>query len=260
MNSDDGVRLAVFLLVLLLIVAWELLLPRRPLKFTRRSRWTGNLLLGALNQALLRLFVPVLAVGVAVIAADQGWGLFNIIHVPATVAFIACLLLFDLAIYCQHLVFHKVNWLWRLHRVHHCDLDFDVTTAVRFHPVEILLSMLIKIAITLALGAPPMAVLVFEIVLNFTALFNHGNIRLPVPVDSLLRWVVVTPDMHRVHHSDVAIETNSNFGFNLPWWDRLFGTYRAQPQGGHLGMTVGLKEFPQDAPQGLLRLLQQPFE
>jgi sterol desaturase/sphingolipid hydroxylase (fatty acid hydroxylase superfamily) len=260
MNSDDGVRLAVFLLVLLLIVAWELLLPRRPLKFTRRSRWTANLLLGALNQALLRLFVPVLAVGVAVIAADQGWGLFNIIHVPATVAFIACLLLFDLAIYCQHVVFHKVTWLWRLHRVHHCDLDFDVTTAVRFHPVEILLSMLIKIAITLALGAPPMAVLVFEIVLNFTALFNHGNIRLPVPVDSLLRWVVVTPDMHRVHHSDVAIETNSNFGFNLPWWDRLFGTYRAQPQGGHLGMTVGLKEFPQDAPQGLLRLLQQPFE
>ena len=185
--------------------------------------------------------------------------MFNLLEVPEVLAITLCLLLLDLAIYIQHIMFHRVAWLWRLHRVHHTDLDFDVTTAVRFHPLEIILSMLIKMALVLLLGAPPLAVLIFEIVLNLTALFNHGNIFIPVKLDRVLRRVLVTPDMHRVHHSAEAAETNSNFGFNLPWWDYLFKTYRAQPDKGHGGMTVGLDEFRREDKLRLPALLLLPF-
>ena len=167
--------------------------------------------------------------------------------------------LLDLAIYLQHVLFHAVPALWRLHRMHHADLEFDVTTGVRFHPIEILLSMGIKLGVVAALGAPAVAVLVFEVLLNATSMFNHGNVRMPARLDRVLRWIVVTPDMHRVHHSIAARETNSNFGFNLPWWDRLFGTYRAQPAAGHEAMTIGIEQFRDPREQRLDRMLTQPF-
>jgi sterol desaturase/sphingolipid hydroxylase (fatty acid hydroxylase superfamily) len=201
----------------------------------------------------------VLLVGLAVAVQQREWGLFNLVKVPEVLAITLCLLLLDLTIYVQHIVFHRVSWLWRLHRVHHSDLDFDVTTAVRFHPVEIILSMLIKMALVILLGAPPLAVLIFEIVLNLTALFNHGNIFIPVKLDRVLRWGLVTPDMHRVHHSAEPAETNSNFGFNLPWWDYLFRTYCPQPEKGHEEMTVGLDDFRREDKLLLPGLLLLPF-
>ena len=200
-----------------------------------------------------------LVVALAAAVKDLHWGLFNQMALPAVLELGLCLLLLDLAIYTQHLLFHRLAWLWRLHRVHHSDLDFDVTTAVRFHPVEILLSMLIKMLVVVALGAPPVAVLIFEVLLSLTALFNHGNISIPVKLDRILRWVLVTPDMHRVHHSAVVDETNSNYGFNLPWWDHLFNTYCAQPGKGHVDMTVGLDDYRDEQQLRLLPLLEQPF-
>jgi len=193
----------------------------------------------------------------AFLAQSHGWGVFNLLAVPAWVATPAAVILLDLVIYGQHVMFHAVPVLWRLHRMHHADLEFDVTTGLRFHPVEILLSMAIKLAAIMAFGAPPLAVLIFEVLLNATSLFNHANIR--VPLDRLLRLVVVTPDMHRVHHSIERRETDSNFGFNLPWWDRLFGTYRAQPALGHQGMTIGIDRFRDPRELRLDRMLWQPF-
>ena len=192
-------------------------------------------------------------------AEAGGWGLFNALDLPLWLAALLSILLLDLVIYFQHVLFHAVPGLWRLHRMHHADLEFDVTTGLRFHPVEIVLSMVIKLAAVAALGAPAVAVLLFEVVLNATALFNHANIRLPAGVDRVLRWVIVTPDMHRVHHSVIPVETNSNFGFNLPWWDRLLGTYRAQPQAGHAGMTIGIEQFRTRRDLWLDRMLVQPL-
>lgn len=259
MTDDALIRLGVFLLAFLVFASWESLTPRRPLNYMRSRRWLGNIGLSVLNQFALRLFFPVLAVALAVVVQQRGWGLFNILEVPDALAVIVCFLLFDLAIYAQHVVFHKVKWLWRLHRVHHTDLDFDVTTAVRFHPIEIILSMLIKMMLVVLLGALPVAVLIFEIVLSLTALFNHSNIRIPLPLDRVLRWGVVTPDMHRVHHSTNTVETNSNYGFNLPWWDHLFQTYRNQPTKGHTDMTIGLEEFRSEEKLALPDLLLLPF-
>ncbi len=195
----------------------------------------------ALNTLLLRLLFPLAAVGVAAFAADNGWGLLNHYAAPFWLAVPVAVVAMDFAIWLQHVMVHAVPALWRLHRVHHADLDYDLTTGARFHPIEILLSMLIKFATIVVLGPPVLAVVIFEVLLNATAMFNHGNIRLPAALDRLLRWIVVTPDMHRVHHSVEDDECNSNFGFNLPWWDRLFGTYRDQPRGGHLGMTLGIR-------------------
>lgn len=192
-------------------------------------------------------------------AEDRGWDLFNALDLPLRLAVLLSILLLDLAIYLQHVLFHAVPGLWRLHRMHHADLEFDVTTGLRFHPVEIVLSMVIKLAVVAALGAPAVAVLLFEVLLNATALFNHGTIRLPAGWDRVLRWVMVTPDMHRVHHSVIPAETNSNFGFNLPWWDRLLGTYRAQPKAGHDGMTIGIEQFRTRRDLWLDRMLLQPL-
>ena len=193
-------------------------------------------------------------------AAREGLGLLHLVQLPRAAAVLLAVVLLDCAIYAQHVVFHRVPLLWRLHRVHHTDPDYDVSTAARFHPVEILLSMGIKIVAVVALGAPPLAVVIFEVVLSTTALFNHGNVGLPLALDRVVRWVIVTPDMHRVHHSVLRAETDSNFGFNLPWWDRLFGTYRAQPARGHVGMRIGLQEFPGAGSTSLGRLLLQPLE
>jgi sterol desaturase/sphingolipid hydroxylase (fatty acid hydroxylase superfamily) len=259
LSHEVPVRLGAFLGIFAAMAAWEVLAPRRALQYRKPVRWTNNLALVVLNSALVRAIFPVAAIGVAGFAAERGMGLFNFVSVPYPMAFVLSVLALDLAIYLQHLMFHAVPLLWRLHRVHHADLDFDVTTGVRFHPVEIVLSLLIKFAVILALGPPALAVLVFEIVLNATSMFNHGNVRLPGVVDRVLRWLVVTPDMHRVHHSIDPRETNSNFGFNVPWWDWLFGTYRAQPQAGHAAMTIGIEQFRSPRELWLDRMLLQPF-
>jgi len=256
---ESAIRLGCFLGVLLAMMGWEWRLPRRAPSLPRARRWPANLGIVAVDSAVLRLAFPVLAVGAAQLAETRGWGLFHWLNAPFWPAFVASMLLLDLTIYAQHVAFHKIPLLWRLHRMHHTDLDFDVTTALRFHPLEIVLSMLIKWAVVVLLGAPPVAVLVFEVVLNATAMFNHGNVRLPPRLDRALRWLVVTPDMHRVHHSIRREETDSNFGFNLPWWDRLFGTYRDQPRDGHSGMTIGLEYFRDWRATRLDRLLLQPF-
>jgi sterol desaturase/sphingolipid hydroxylase (fatty acid hydroxylase superfamily) len=257
--AEPTIRLIAFLAVLAAMALWEVASPRRRRDIPRVVRWTNNLALVVLDTAILRLTFPILAVGLAAIAEDRGWGLFNNIDAPVWVAIVVSMLLLDLAIYLQHVMFHAVPGLWRLHRMHHADLDFDVTTGLRFHPVEILISMGIKLAVVAALGPPAVAVLLFEVILNATALFNHANIDLPRPVDRILRWIVVTPDMHRVHHSVDPSETNSNFGFNLPWWDRLFGTYQAQPAAGHEGISIGIEQFRDPAEQRLDRMLTQPF-
>jgi len=212
-----------------------------------------------IDAATIRLLLPLLPVGMAVATGDRGWGLLNILQLPFWSEVILAVIALDFVIYLQHVLFHQVPILWRLHRMHHTDLDIDVTTGNRFHPLEILVSLGIKLSAVALLGAPVLAVIVFEVVLNATAQFNHGNIRIPTVVDRYLRLLVVTPDMHRVHHSVIPRETNSNFGFNLPWWDRLCGSYRPQPEKGHEGMTIGLREFRDPAMLTLLRLLVQPF-
>ena len=253
------IRLGAFAGVLVAMAAWEILAPRRPQQIGRLTRWPGNLGIVALDTLLVRVVFPAAAVGMAVLAERQGWGLFNTAGIPSWLAIVASVLVLDLAIYLQHVMFHAVPALWRLHRMHHADLEFDTTTGVRFHPIEILLSMLLKLVVVAALGAPAVSVLIFEVLLNASSLFNHGNVRLPARVDRALRWIVVTPDMHRVHHSVVPRETNSNFGFSLSCWDRLLGTYRAQPAAGHDGMTIGIAQFRQPADLRLDRMLLQPF-
>ncbi|MDG4561552.1 MAG: sterol desaturase family protein [Candidatus Competibacter sp.] len=258
-HNEPIIRLACFFAVLLAMMLWERRKPRRALSLPRARRWPANLGIIVVDSIVLRLVFPVLAVGAAELAAARGWGLFHGLNAPFWLALPASLLILDLAIYTQHVVFHKVAVLWRLHRMHHTDLDFDVTTALRFHPLEIVLSMLIKLAVVLILGAPPVAVMLFEVILNATAMFNHGNVGLPRRLDRVLRWILVTPDMHRIHHSIRPEETDSNFGFNLPWWDRLFGTYRDQPRDGHTGMRIGLEYFRDRRAIGLYALLLQPF-
>ncbi len=257
--AEPLIRLAVFFGVLVAVALWEVLAPRRRAAFARRDRWPHNLALLVLDVGVLRLAAPGAAIAVAIAGETHGWGLVNAIGVPNWIAIPLAVVLLDLAIYFQHVTFHAVPALWRLHRVHHSDLDFDVTTGTRFHPGEILISTAVKCAAVAAIGAPAVAVLAFEVLLNATAMFNHANGRLPVAVDRWLRRAVVTPDMHRVHHSIVHNETNSNFGFNLPWWDRLFGTYRAQPAAGHEAMTIGVDAFRRPGDLRLDRLLLQPF-
>jgi len=256
---EPAIRLGIFAGILALMAGWETLAPRRNRAVPRLTRWPGNLGLALVNTLLLRAVFPAAVVGFAAAGELRGMGLLNNLDLPAWSRIVIAFVLLDLAIYLQHVMFHAVPALWRLHRVHHADLDFDVTTGVRFHPLEIVLSLAIKLAAVAALGAPAVAVLAFEIALSATSLFNHGNVGLPGGLDRMLRWIVVTPDMHRVHHSAIRAETDSNFGFNLPWWDRLLGTYRAQPAGGHEGMTIGLDIFRDPRELRLDRMLVQPF-
>lgn len=259
LEYQPKIRLAAFFGILAAMMLWELAAPRRRLEVPRVIRWSNNLALVVVDTAILRLAFPVLAVGLSGLAQARGWGLFNVLDLPLWVEVVAAFLILDLAIYLQHVLFHAVPGLWRLHRMHHADLDFDATTGLRFHPVEIVLSMAIKLAIVGAVGAPPVAVLVFEVILNATSLFNHGNVRLPPAVDRVLRLVLVTPDMHRVHHSSNPRETNSNFGFSVPWWDWLLGTYVAQPAKGHEGMEIGIEQFRTERDLWLDRMLIQPM-
>ena len=243
MANEVPIRLGFFFGIFALMAVWEILAPTRALTVSKAVRWANNLGLVFFNSFILRLVFPAAAVGVAAFATENGWGLLNYYSLPAMVAVVVSIIAMDFVIYLQHVMVHAVPALWRLHRVHHADLDYDVTTGARFHTVEIMLSMLIKFATIIVLGPPVVAVVIFEVVLNATAMFNHGNVSLPKGLDRVLRWFLVTPDMHRVHHSVEDDEANSNFGFSLPWWDRLFGTYRDQPRGGHEGMTIGIHTF-----------------
>jgi sterol desaturase/sphingolipid hydroxylase (fatty acid hydroxylase superfamily) len=253
------IRLGTFAGVFVVMAIWEFLTPRRPQAIGRNRRWPSNLAVVAVDVLLVRILLPITAVGLALFAEAHAFGLFNMIALPAWASIVISVILLDLAIYLQHVLFHAVPALWRLHRMHHADLEFDVTTGLRFHPIEILLSTGIKLVVVAALGTPAAAVLIFEVLLNATSMFNHSNIRVPAQIDRILRWFVVTPDMHRVHHSILRRETNSNFGFNLPWWDRLLGTYRAQPAAGHDAMTIGIEQFRDPRELGLDRMLLQPF-
>lgn len=254
-----ALRLGCFAGILLLMAGWEVLAPRRELTRSKATRWASNLGLSLGNTLLVRLLLPTAAVGVALTAAEEGWGLLNRLALPEWPAALLAVAGLDLAIYFQHRLFHRLPLCWRLHRMHHTDLDLDVTSGARFHPLEILLSQLIKMAVVLLLGAPAGAVVLFEILLNGTSMFNHANVRLDPRIDRWLRWLVVTPDLHRVHHSVVREETDSNFGFNFPWWDRLFGSYRDQPAAGHLAMTIGLANYRDDKWLQLPWMLLVPF-
>jgi sterol desaturase/sphingolipid hydroxylase (fatty acid hydroxylase superfamily) len=257
--NEPGVRLAMFAAVFAVMAAAEVLAPRRPQTIGRVQRWPSNLAIVAVDAALVRLVFPLSATAFALLVEARGFGLLNAWALPAWLAVPAAVIVLDLVIYLQHVLFHAVPALWRLHRMHHADLEFDVTTGARFHPIEIVLSLIIKLAAIAALGAPALAVLLFEVLLNATATFNHANVRLPEVLDRRLRWLVVTPDMHRVHHSVVTAETNSNFGFNLPWWDRLLGTYKEEPAAGQLGMVIGIDSIREPSEQRLDRMLTQPF-
>ncbi len=243
MNNEVVIRLSFFLGIFAVMAIWEVIAPRRALTVSKIVRWTNNLGLVFLNSFILRFLFPAAAVGVAAFASEQGWGLLNYYDVSPMIAVIVAVVVMDFVIYVQHVMVHAIPVLWRLHRVHHADLDYDVTTGARFHPIEIILSMLIKFATIVLLGPPIVAVVIFEVMLNATAMFNHSNVRLNLSLDKWLRLILVTPDMHRVHHSVEDDETNSNFGFSLPWWDRLCGTYRDQPRGGHENMTIGIRTF-----------------
>jgi len=255
------VRLGSFGGIMLLLTVWELIAPRRPLSATKAPRWASNLGLVAMNAVLARLTIPLTAVVAADYCASRGWGMLHLVNWPFGLEVVIAVLALDFVIYLQHVLFHAVPALWRLHMVHHADLDIDVTTGLRFHTFEILLSAVIKLAAVLLIGPAAIAVVVFEVLLNATSMFNHSNVRMPGWLDSVLRWIVVTPDMHRVHHSVIRRETNSNFGFNLPWWDYWLGTYRAQPQQGHAGMTIGLANLRDESQvDRLLRMLLLPFQ
>ncbi len=258
LTHEPSIRLSFFLGILVAMALWEVAVPRRRQDIPRLLRWSNNLALVVVDTFFVRLVFPVAAVGLASLAEQRGWGILNILAMPEWVAILMAIVILDLVVYLQHVLFHAVPALWRLHRVHHSDQEFDVTTGLRFHPMEILLSMGLKLAAVAALGPPAISVLVFEILLNATALFNHSNVYIPPIPDRLLRLIVVTPDMHRIHHSILPAETNSNFGFNLPWWDRLLGTYRAQPQRGHLEMTIGTEQFRSRRDLWLDRMLVQP--
>ena len=259
MDVEILIRLSAFALVFAAMALWEIAAPRRRLMAGRKPRWPSNLGILVVDALVVRVLLPTAAVGAALFAAGRGWGLFHVAGMRLSVAALLGFLVLDLVIYGQNVVFHKVPMLWRLHRMHHADLDIDVTTGGRFHPFEILISMAIKIAVVTAFGVPVVAVLLFEVVLNATSMFNHSNATMPLWLDRIVRLLMVTPDMHRVHHSILRRETDSNFGFNLPWWDRLFGTYRAAPQAGHDGMTIGLPIFRDPRELRLDRLLTQPF-
>ncbi len=257
-ESEPLIRLAVFFGVFLVITLWEIVAPFRELSLRKPRRWLRNLSLVALDTVLVRLALPAGAVGMAWLAAVHGWGVFALLNAPYWVAVVGSVVLLDLTVYLQHVMFHAVPALWHVHMVHHADLDFDVTTGTRFHPIEILMSMGIKLAVVALLGAPASAVLIFELLLNATAMFNHGNVHLPEWIDGPLRWVIVTPDMHRVHHSAKRTECNSNFGFNLSWWDRLLGTYVPEPAAGQMGMTLGVGHV-REPRQTLPWMLALPF-
>jgi sterol desaturase/sphingolipid hydroxylase (fatty acid hydroxylase superfamily) len=258
-SNEPTIRLGFFLGTLGTIGIWQVVAPKRPPSVSVLWRWLNNFGVTFLNTLLLRLLFPFLAVGLAATAAENGWGLLNILEIPTALSIVIAVILQDLVIYWQHVVFHRVGLLWQFHKMHHADVDYDVSTGARFHPVEIMLSMILKLVVVLLLGPPVIAVIIFEILLSSVAMFNHANAGLPETIDKFLRKFIVTPDMHRVHHSVIRGEHNSNYGFNLPWWDYLFRTYRPYPSEGHQGMTIGLNEYQADRKQSIFWMLWLPF-
>jgi len=256
---ESLIRIFVFLVSFVIMAGWEVRRPRRPLSQPKGKRWSVNLAITFIDMAFVRFTIGAAAVSTAVYARTGGWGLLNSVDVPSVLSFIITITVLDMAIYLQHVISHALPIFWRLHRVHHSDLDYDVTTGLRFHPFEIFVSMVYKSALAAALGANPWGMVVFEIILNSSSQFNHGNVQMPQSLDRILRLFIVTPDMHRVHHSWEVKETNSNFGFFFPWWDRLFGTYRDQPDDGHTEMTIGLTDYRVQEKLGLWQLLYLPF-
>lgn len=259
MGHEPLIRLGGFLLVFALMASWELVAPLRPLTTFWPKRWFANLGMAALDTLAVRVLFPTAAVGVAYVASERGWGALHLWRCAGWLEVLIAVVFLDLVLYLQHVMFHTIPLLWRLHMVHHADLDVDVTTGARFHPLEILVSMVVKLGAVVMIGASPMAVLTFEVLLNATSMFNHSNVHMPPPVERVLRWILVTPDMHRIHHSAHRRETNSNFGFNLPWWDRLMGTFLAEPSAGHMGMALGLEQFREPDRLTLSRILVLPF-
>lgn len=259
MPTDLIVRISAFLAILGLMASWEVLTPRRQLTTPKARRWLANLSVVVLDVVSIRVLFAAGAVGMAIAAADRNWGLFNNLSWPTWIETALALVALDFVLYLQHVMFHAVPLFWRLHMMHHADLDCDVTTGLRFHPLEVALSMGIKFGAVVLVGAAPIAVVVFEVLLNASSMFNHSNVRIPTALDRFLRWIVVTPDMHRIHHSMTARETNRNFGFNLPWWDRLLGTYEERPALGQEGMTLGLEQFRDPARLKFINILLLPF-
>ena len=260
MDQEIVIRLCFFFVIFAIMTTWEILSPRRMLTISKRSRWLSNLVLLFLNPISVHLVFPLLPVGMSILAEQRHWGLLNNIGpLPYLLRVVIAVMVLDFAIYVQHLLHHAVPILWRLHMVHHSDLDFDVTTGLRFHPLEIVVSMGIKLITVTVVGPPALAVLIFEVALNSISMFNHSNVFLTSKIDRVLRLFVVTPEMHRVHHSVIIRETNSNFGFNFPWWDRLLGTYRDQPSSGHEGMTIGVSHMRESRRLTLPRLIVMPF-
>ncbi len=260
MENEPYIRLFFFFGIFAAMIVWEIKNPKRELTASKPMRWFSNLTLTFFNSFVLRIFFPVLAIGTAYWCRDYGCGLLNLFRLSEITAGLISIIILDLMIYLQHVAFHIIPHFWKLHMMHHADIDIDVTTGARFHPIEIVLSMLIKLGVVIVIGAPPWAVLAFEVLLNATAMFNHSNVNLPVGIDKLLRLIVVTPDMHRVHHSVVIKETNSNYGFNFPWWDRIFKTYIDQPEKGHIDMKIGLANFRDQKKLTLPYMLAMPFQ
>lgn len=259
LTYEDSLRLGIFISILLVMMSAEALFPRKDRVLDRAHRWTSNLLLIVIDGLFVRLLFPIVAVGVSVIAAERNWGLFNMLDLPIWLEITLAIIILDMMIYWQHVASHHIPFLWALHKVHHADRDIDVTTGSRFHPIEIGLSMLYKMALVVILGAPVLAVIIFEIILNGCAMFNHSNVKLPLGFDRVLRRFIVTPDMHRVHHSTIVAETNSNYGFSLSLWDRIFSSYTAQPSKGHDGMVIGLEEYQDAGPASLTWSLLLPI-
>ena len=259
LTYEDSLRLGIFISILLVMMSAEALFPRKDRVLDRAHRWTSNLLLIVIDGLFVRLLFPIVAVGVSVIAAERNWGLFNMLDLPIWLEITLAIIILDMMIYWQHVASHHIPFLWALHKVHHADRDIDVTTGSRFHPIEIGLSMLYKMALVVILGAPVLAVIIFEIILNGCAMFNHSNVKLPIGFDRVLRRFIVTPDMHRVHHSTIVAETNSNYGFSLSLWDRIFSSYTAQPSKGHDGMVIGLEEYQDAGPASLTWSLLLPI-
>jgi sterol desaturase/sphingolipid hydroxylase (fatty acid hydroxylase superfamily) len=258
-TSGPAARLLVFVTILLAVATLEILWPRRQLHHSKSKRWLNNFSLSFVNTFLIAIIIPVAGVTAAQLAAEKGWGLLNYFQTVSWISFLAYLLIFDLTIYWQHRLYHRFNLLWRLHRVHHTDLDYDVSTGIRFHPLSILISTTIKLFLIVAMGPPAIAVLISEILLNATSMFNHSNVKIPTKLDVALRYFLVTPDMHRVHHSVEHAEHNKNFGFNFPWWDRIFASYQAQPLTGHEEMELGIEGYSERQSISLNTLLLQPF-
>jgi sterol desaturase/sphingolipid hydroxylase (fatty acid hydroxylase superfamily) len=259
LENETVLRISFFLGIFILVALWEIIAPRRPLNYSKPIRWYSNIGIVVINNLLIRVLFPVLATGLAAMCHEKGWGILNNQNIPLIIGFPAALLMMDGAIYIQHVLFHTLPLLSRFHGMHHTDMDLDVSSGARFHPVEIILSMLIKLSIISIIGPSVLSVIIFEIGLNMLSMFNHGNIYIPVNIDKILRYFIVTPDMHRVHHSIIKSETNTNFGFNFPWWDRLFGTYCAQPKDGHDNMTIGIPKFRNPGNLHLHKMLIQPF-